>query len=282
MSIVVQRQRWSDRERLGIALAAAIALHEILAALIPSPAPTPQPPVVALRMVTIVKRATPAPTPKPTPLLTPPPRPTLAAQTSVRAPAAKAAATPHAHLGGAAAPKRIVVFTPRPIPPQPARPISLAAGTHSGQQSGGAGTGAGPGNGTSGLGGTGSGTATTGNGNGGDTNSGCGVVDLLPGRVEYKPDGTVLQYVIARVVTENDVLVGVFPYPFVYPSERDNPFAHEDLKLARDNGVPLQSPPPGFDPSIAPAAVQFVLQHTNLSSGLTTLPECQPTASSSG
>jgi len=228
---------------------------------------------VAQEIVTITRRPTPAPTPRPTPRITPPPNAAVAPQTAVRAPAPKAAATPHARIGGAAAPKRLVLVTPRPRPPE-APPDSLAAGIHQGRENSGSGSGAGPGTGTSGLAGTANGSGTTGTGNAGDANSACGAVTFEPGRAEYEPDGTVLQYVIAKVTTPGDVQVGVFPYPFSYPNERQNPFRHLDVKLAEDNGIPVQMPPAGFDPSTAPPAVQLVLKYTNPLNGHTTLPEC--------
>jgi hypothetical protein len=261
-------------QRLFISFAAAIALHEIAAGFVPrSDAPKPQEREVAAQTITLSKRPKPSPTPKPTPRITPPPVATLAPQTAVKAPAAKAAATPHAATGGAAAPKRIALVTPRPVPPH-APPVSVAAGTHLGKQNGGQGTGAGSGNGTSGLAGTGTGAGTTGNGNGGDANTACGHVDLLPGRVDYEPDGTVLQYVIAKVTTANDILVGRFPYPFTYSAERLNPFTHEDVAMAENGGVPVQLPPSNMDPSTFLPAVAFVLKYTDPSNGHSTLMPC--------
>jgi hypothetical protein len=261
-------------QRLFISFAAAIALHEVFAGFVPrSSAPKPQEREVAAQTITLTKRPKPSPTPKPTPRVTAPPRPSPAPQTAVKAPAAKAASTPHAAIGGAAAPKRIALVTPRPVPPH-APPVSLATGTQLGRQNGGQGTGAGAGNGTSGLGGSGSGAGTTGNGNGGDANAACGHVDLLPGRVDYEPDGTVLQYVIAKVTTANDVLVGRFPYPFTYSAERLNPFTHEDVAMAENGGVPVQLPPGNVDPSTLLPAVAFVLKYTNPSDGHSTLMPC--------
>jgi hypothetical protein len=260
--------------RLAFSFAAAIALHEILIGLLPAQTDRQSPESVVAQIITIAKRPKPTPKPRPVPRTTPPPEATPAVQTAVRAPAPKAAATPDKELGGAAAPKHLAVVTPRPVPPESARPVSLAVGTHAGQQNGGTGTGAGAGHGTGGLAGTGSGSGTHGNGNGADADTACGEVDLEPGRVEYRPDGTVVQYVIAKVITAHDVDVGTFPYPFIYPAERQNPFAHLDVKLAADNGVPVQMPPAGLEPSTMPSAVQFVLKYTDPASGHTTLPEC--------
>lgn len=221
----------------------------------------------------------PTPTPIPTPKLTPTPQPhyTLAPKISVRAPAARAAALPTKKLGGAAAKKALVEATPRPIVhPKTKSPAtrSLASGHASGVQNGGAGTGAGAGNGTGGLGGTGSGTGTSGNGNAGDVaNAPCGEVFLEPGHLSYQRDGTVVQQVLAKVVMrDGSVTVDVFPWPFLYPGEKENPFAHDEALHGR-NGVPVQPPPPGTVITDLPPAVQVVLKHTD-AEGFTTLPLC--------
>lgn len=264
-------------KRLAIAFALAIALHEIAAGFLPRRGPAPPPEErIAAQTVTIVRRTprpTPAPTAVPTPQITPAPHYTLAPQTVVRAPAPKAAARPARTTGGTAA--RLHVVPHRTAAARTA-PRSLAEGTRSGEQGGGSGTGAGPGKGTGGLGGTGSGTGGTGNGNGGDTNgSPCGEVYLEPGSVGYRPDGTVEQQVVAKIVLrDGSVQQGLFPYPFVYPEERKNPFVYDDV-LSPDKGTPVQQPPAGTDLSTAPAAVRVVLKYTNPANGRTTLPECE-------
>jgi hypothetical protein len=271
------------RMRLGIAFAVALALHEIVAGLWPTPLPPEHVQErVAQEIVTISKRVpAPSPSPVPTPSMTPAPRYTLAPRFEVRAPAARAAATPHAAIGGAAARKHLVLVKPKPVAPKP--PESLVAGTHLGKQNGGSGTGAGAGNGTSGLAGSGSGNGTAGTGNGANSNSApCGEVLLLPGRVDYRPDGTVLQHVYAKVIMrDGDVELGVFPYPFIYAAERLNPFVHDD-QLAADKGIPVQTPPPGSDVSTMPATVQVVLKYTSAATGFTTLPDCGATQPSQG
>jgi len=234
----------------------------------PAPTPVPTPP------------PTPVPTPRPTPKVTPTPQPhyTLAPKVVVRAPAAKAAALPAKKLGGAAAPKALVYATPHPrarpaVPHRPAR--SLAAGTAAGVQNGGSGAGAGAGKGTGGLGGKGTGSGTSGAGNAGDVaNAPCGDVFLEPGNLSFRRDGTVVQQVLAKVVTrDGTVSVAPFPWPFLYPGEKQNPFAHDEA-LGGHNGVPVQPPPPGTDVGSLPPAVQVVLKHTDPASGFTTLPVC--------
>ncbi|GAC1447264.1 MAG: hypothetical protein PVSMB8_05690 [Vulcanimicrobiaceae bacterium] len=233
----------------------------------PTPKPTPPPTPVP----------TPKPTPKPTPRITPTPQPhyTLAPVIVVRAPAAKAAATPARHLGGAAAHKHIV----RPTPPThavvSARTASLAEGKAAGRQNGGTGTGAGRGAGTGGLGGTGSGTGTAGTGNGGDVSTApCGDVFLEPSHLSYRRDGTVVQEVIAKITTrDGNVEIGKLPWPFLYPGEKQNPFVHEEAMGGR-NGVLVQQPPPGTDLTSLPPAVQAVMKYTDPATGQTRLPIC--------
>jgi hypothetical protein len=95
---------------------------------------------------------------------------------------------------------------------------------------------------------------------------------LLPGPANYRPDGTVEQVVLAKIILRDGVVdVGRFPYPFVYPSKAQNPFVDEG---APDAPIPVQEPPPGADLSSAPEAVTLVLRYTDPKSGLTSLDEC--------
>ncbi len=274
------------RNRLYWAIAVSFALHEVVAGLWPAHRkPPPEPTVVAERIAIERPRPTPKPTPpptpRPTPHVTPAPHFTLAPKIVVFAPAAKAAATPTHRLGGAAAHLHVVHVTPPPATPKPAPPESLAEGTQSGKQNGGSGTGAGAGNGTGGLSGTGTGSGTTGNGNGGDTNSApCGIVNLIPIHVEYKSDGTSIQTVSVTVtLRDGEEQSGDFPYPFVYKSERDNPFVNE-AATSKGGGALVQQPPPGSDVSKFPPTVQIVLAHTDPATGTTTFPDCPPVAKS--
>jgi hypothetical protein len=247
--------------------------------------PAPEPTVVAERINVERPRPTPkptpAPTPMPTPRVTPAPHYTLAPHVVVLAPAAKAAATPTHRLGGAAAHKRIVHVKP-PVTPKPAPPESVAEGTQAGKQNGGSGTGGGAGAGSGGLAGTGTGSGTTGNGNGGDTNSApCGNVSLIPIHVEYKGDGTSIQTVSVTItLRDGEEQSGDFPYPFVYKSERENPFVN-DAATTKGGGALVQQPPAGSDVSKFPPTVQVVLAHTDPATGTTTFPDCPPVAAKS-
>lgn len=235
---------------------------------------------IAQRTPPPTPRPTPPPTPVPTPKITPTPQPhyTLAPKIVVRSPAAKAAAKPTKHLGGAAAKKVIVRQTPQPIRLKATvAALSLGDGVGAGVAKGGAGTGAGAGIGTGGLGGTGSGSGTAGAGDGGDiSTASCGDVFLEPGHLGYRPDGTVVQDVVAKFVTrDGTVAVAPFPWPFLYPGEKDNPFSHDDA-LGGHNGVPIQQPPPGTDIASLPVVVQIILRHSD-ARGFTTFKECSST-----
>jgi hypothetical protein len=267
-------------QRLAVAFAASIFFHELIAGLWPNARPQPPGERVVSEVVTVSRR-TPSPStspvPRATPHLTPAPHYSLAPKVVVRAPAAKAAASPAPALGGAAA--RMHPVLARPVPARPAPPVSLVEGTHSGRQNGGTGSGAGAGAGTGGLAGTGSGTGTSGNGNAGDADTApCGDIYLLPGDLTYRKDGAAVQEVVAKVVLrDGSVEIGKFPYPFVYPGEAQNPFRH-DVGLAKNGGIPVQMPPDGTDFANLPSPVQVVLKHTNPTTGATDLPECAPQA----
>jgi hypothetical protein len=236
----------------------------------------PQDRVVA-QIVRIEKRPppTPRPTPHPTPRLTPTPAPryTLAPRVAVRAPAPRAAATPHRKVGGAAARKHLATPQPRVPSPRPKPPQSLAQGTHAGVQNGGSGTGAGAGAGDSGAGGSGTGSAGTGNGTGGNADTApCGYVTFF-GKYDHSDRGGT-RYVHVRIevtLRNGTVLSDELHWFFVYPNERSDPFA--TLNARADLPTPMQLPPPGFDMSRQQPATVFALQHTT-PDGYTTLPAC--------
>jgi hypothetical protein len=181
-------------------------------------------------------------------------------------------------LGGAAARKNSL--HPRTHHARPAPPASLTLGTRAGQQNGGSGTGAGAGAGDSGRSGRGSGSDKAGSGNAGDANAGpCADIYLLPGPLGYRPDGTVVQQVLAKVIErDGTVEVQKFPYPFIYPKDADDPFRHDEAVSATNGGIPVQQPPPDADVSTMPPAVQTVLKYTDPNTGYTTLPACTPDA----
>jgi len=142
-------------------------------------------------------------------------------------------------------------------------------------QNGGSGTGAGAGVGDGGLSGTGTGSGTTGTGNGGDANTApCGIVTLIPVHVSYRSDGTSVQTVSVTItLRDGEQQSGDFPYPFIYKTEKDNPFVNE-AATTRNGGAPVQQPPAGSDVAKMPATVQVVLAHTDPATGTTTFPDC--------
>lgn len=222
--------------------------------------------------MTIQKRPpTPKPTPRPTPRPPPPaPRYSLAPQVAVRAPAARAAATPRPHLGGAAAHRHVVHVTAHPTA-SPAPPRSLAAGAQAGQQNGGAGTGAGAGSGEGGQNESGSGNGVSGNGNGADASTApCGFVTFY-GKLDHAaPDGTQYEHVrLVVTLRDGSTLSDELHWYFVYKDQASNPFtpAHADAEVL------MQIPPAGTDLSAQKPATVFALQHTD-AEGYTNLPEC--------
>ena len=74
-----------------------------------------------------------------------------------------------------------------------------------------------------------------------------------------RADGTFSEYVRVTVEERNGSSIsGEFGYPFVYRSEADNPFFVR-LNIGRDFDIPIQLPPPGYDTSREPLAVQYAL-----------------------
>lgn len=202
----------------------------------PPQLPTPPPP-------------TPPPTPKPKPVVVVHPQP-VRTIVVVAAPTAK----PRRRLGGSARPKELAATAPT-APPNGATP---AAGT--GIAAGGTGTGAGPGNGNGG-------------GNGSGTEQPCGYVRFAPvagsptyvGRKWYERIQAIVQYPDGHIET------GTFPYQWVYPTQTADPFS--PVNAHKNDPVPMQTPPPGFDMSGANSVVQFVVSHTR-PDGRTVLPLC--------
>lgn len=67
-------------------------------------------------------------------------------------------------------------------------------------------------------------------------------------------------------------LWGDFGYPWHYASEADDPFSRRS-KTPSDAPIPAQLPPPGFDVSNEPSAVQLTLMYT-LKNGRTKFNAC--------
>jgi hypothetical protein len=282
-------ERATDRDyvrRLTIALAAAIALHEIVAGFWPYTSRKESADSVVAQRVTIERRPTPAPTPvptpKPTPTVVPTPRIALTTKQYVHA-APRAAALPTVVRGGAAAKQQQhLIVAPRPpvlIPVTPA-PHHLAAttsmqnGTAKGIANGGAGTGGGAGNGNGGAGGTNSGTGGTGIEPGMDTPlSPCGIPSFVGLRNRFR-DGKFYEDVEILVPLRNGQVVDDYlHWTWVYADEDSNPWSARNHQN-RDDPVLMQLPPPGYNlEANQKAAAVLAIKHTR-PDGTTDLPLC--------
>jgi len=255
------------RVRLIVALALAIALHEILLGLVHPPAPPSdrEDTAVTTRIAIETSRPTPTPTPAPTtpptPTVTPPPRVTVAPAPQV---AARAHGRPAKHRAGGAL--RLIAKAP--------------SGLHANPNAAGSGNGSAAGSGEGDLPGVGGGLAgngagESGNGNGAvNANAPCGVVDFLPYAAPRYDKGTAYEPVQATVTfPDGHKETSRFPYLWVYPDgERTDPWSETNLKNPNYETT-LQPPPPGSDRSGYPGLIQYILAHTD-ARGYTDLPEC--------
>ncbi|MGH7661295.1 MAG: hypothetical protein ACRENA_10335 [Vulcanimicrobiaceae bacterium] len=276
------------RRRLLIALALAVAVHEIVIgaggflrfpeAREPS---SPQRVILIERRVAVV---TPAPTPTPTA----PPRVTPAPKRAVAAPRATMLA--RTRSGGSRGGPKLEIHTPKlvhhntPMPvvrateqpskkliaqtgsgATPAPGIGSSSGIGTGQGAG-AGSQQGPGGGT---GGTGSGSQ--------NSDAPCGEPLFYGLHAQFNPkDGSFDEAVRVQLRLSNgQTVTGEFHYPWHYASERENPFS-PNYGGSPDDAIPAKLPPPGFDLSKEPLAVQLTLQKT-LPNGRTLFQPC-PTA----
>jgi hypothetical protein len=264
-------------QRMAIAFAIALALHEIIAGLVPRRAPDNKEAPVDTQIITLVTR-TPAPTPTPPP--PPTARPSAEPVTTFAPVATRAQAAPRAvapirkTLGGRAARHHVVVVPPHSIHATP-QAVAFATANAAGLQNGGSGTGAGPGiNGNGGLNGTGSGLGGVGNGSGAGVRP-CGVVMLVPisGMLQFNRDGSRTVGIQLEVtLSDGQTVSDVLGWKFYYRREVDDPFS----KRGQDANTPptLQLPPPGYDLEgrQKPATV-FAVKHTN-AQGFTDLEDC--------
>ncbi|HEV3086834.1 MAG TPA: hypothetical protein VGX96_06365 [Candidatus Elarobacter sp.] len=264
-----------NRDRMIVAVAGAIALHEILLGLLHGPS-TPrntESEAVATRIVFEKPPPTPKPTPKPTPTplptppptpeprITPPPRATLAPVQQV---AGRAKGRPARRRGGGA--HKAIAKAP--------------SGHYANPHAAGSGTGTSTGNGSGnqpgaggGLGGNGSGNA--GNGNGAvNANTPCGFVDFKPTGAPHYSNGTAYEPISATVTfPDGHRESAIFPYKWVYPNgEQTDPWSDTNLKKG-DFPITLQTPPPGSNVSSFPDLIQYILKHSN-AEGYTDLPDC--------
>ena len=273
--MVIDVQRYRDRAIVAVAI--AVALHEVFLGLLhgPTRANDRESEAVTTRIAIETARPTPTPrrTPRPTPTphptppptpeprLTPPPRSTPAPVQQI---AGRAKGRPARRRGGGA--HKAIAKAPSG---HYANPHAAGSGTGS---STGQGSGDRPGVGE-GLGGNGSGQ--TGNGNGAvNANTPCGFVEFRPHGAPHYSSGTASETIRATVsFPDGHTEVAEFPYKWVYPNgEQTDPWSDTNLRKG-DFPIALQTPPPGSDIGTYPPLVQYILQHSS-ASGLTDLPEC--------
>ncbi|HEX3467461.1 MAG TPA: hypothetical protein VHT05_05215 [Candidatus Elarobacter sp.] len=263
------------RDRLIVAVAIAIAFHEILLSFLQSPAPASNDESAAPATRIAIERR-PSPTPRPTPRPTPTPRPVEPTPPPHQTPPPRSTPSPsrqiagrakgkpaHRHGGGA----------------HKAVPRMATTGHYAAPQAGGVGTAPAPGNGAvpvPGAGGqNGPGTGDQGNGNGAvNADTPCGVVDFIPYAAPKYSNGTASEPIEAKVTfPDGHRETARFPYPWVYPDgEHTDPWS--DTNLKDPNFVTtLRLPPPGSDPSTFPPLIQYILKHTD-PQGFTYLQPC--------
>jgi len=244
------------QQRLLFAVACSIAIHEVVIGaggfLRMEQEPVAKD-VPATRIVLEVH--TPAPTP------TPQPRSTPALLASVAAPRATTIAI---HTGGSK--QRTVRPT---VLHKESVPISPASAPGA---SGIAGTGDGSGSGSESDAGGGTGGNSSGVAN---ATAPCGSPVFYRIHAQYNPkDGSFDDTIRVKLTLgSGEKLDGVFPYTWHYPSEADDPFSPATKN--DDPAVEAKLPPPGFDASREPPAVQLTLAKT-LPNGMTLFDPCPP------
>jgi hypothetical protein len=259
------------RDRLIVAVAIAIALHEVILGLLHSPArpDNTESQAVTTRIAIETPRPTPRPTPTPHPTqpptpeprLTPPPRSTPAPVQQI---AGRAKGRPARQRGGGA--HKAIAKAPSGSYANP-NTAGSGTGTSTGQGSGDR-----PGVGE-GLGGNG--TGQTGNGNGAvNADTPCGFVDFLPSEPPRYSNGTASETIRAKVTFPDGHAETVyFPYKWLYPNgEQTDPWSDTNLRKG-DFPITLQTPPPGSNVGSFPPLVQYILKHSD-PGGYTDLPVC--------
>jgi hypothetical protein len=259
------------RDRLIVAVAVAIAFHEVLLGLVHGPA---RPSDTEDTGVTtkIVFEVPPSPTPRPTPKPTPTPRPTplptpepRSTPAPVKQIAGRAKGKPAQHHGGGA--RKTIAKT-------------STTGTYADPNASGVGTTPATGVGSGPQPGAGGGQGGNGNGNQGNGNGAvnadtpCGFVDFKP-TAAPKYSGTTASEPVEATVTFPDGHheSARFPYLWTYPDgEQTDPWSETNLK--NPNFITtLRFPPAGADTSTYPPLIQYILTHTD-SQGYTNLHLC--------
>jgi hypothetical protein len=243
-----------------LAIALSIALHEMLAGLIPATlaqADSPAEIVAHARTLRIATR--PIATPTPHPVLSHP-RVLTPVRTHLLASAPAARGTRRKRVApGAAAPKPPAFSNSKPIWDVAAAGTSAGAGV---SQSGNAG----------GAGGS-SGDSASGHGSGAGDEP-CGYVDFSDPHGSHFDPQTHGFWVDIRMTVhfaDGSSQSTMLDYPWYYPSEAANPWSQANLR--DPNFLPHFQPPPAAKASGEPPLVQYVIAHST-PDGLTLLNDC--------
>jgi len=233
--------------RLLVAFALAIALHAILALLLPALRPPNSAGREFIAHVTIARiepRPRPTPTPKPKPVRT-------FAAVPARSPAPLHREPVH-HAGAPHVRPPRLALTPEPAP-------AATAGQ-------GAGAGAGAGAGSLGS------ASAPGNGGGGEQP--CGVVtfsDPHGSRYDPKTGGFYVDIRLSVDFPDGHAESVLLDYPFYYATASENPWSEQNL-ADPDFPTRFQTPPPALAAQ-EPPLVRYVIAHSN-PNGTTMLQEC--------
>ena len=256
------------RRRAIVALALAIAIHEVIAGALPyrRPPPVPKETISMTKIVRIEHRPRPTPRPKPKPTPRPVVHAKIVAPTHVK-PRVVSPANPsqHAHV------KRVASARPLVRTRYHSKPAAIHVPT--GGHGSGASTKAKAPTGGVGPGGAGTGESGNGNGTGGAplAHEPCGYVDFQPS------DNPIVDKATGRIWEHIEMTVN-FPdgtkqdtdldYVWYYPTRADDPF------MPGNAGVPATFQfPPADKRASEPPLVQYVIAHTT-PDGFTTLHDC--------
>lgn len=253
--------------RALVALACSLALHEIIAGLIPPLLPRPEPEKETVQHVAIVQvRIAPTPTPTPRPSPSPPPLVSLAhnnAQPTIAPPVPQ----PEGKAAHKEAIKREAAARPKPPPSVHATPIWQTVPT-GGQ---GAGAGSKSGAGSLGNGTSGNGTGVTGSGTGGGGGP-CGAVDFVAkGDAAYDPQsGQYTRDNVKAIVhyADGSARTVDLDWTWHFRSESADPFKNPDAPMY------FQFPPAG-QRGDEPPVVQYIMRYSS-AKGKTLLNEACP------
>lgn len=260
---------------MAVAFAVAVAIHEIIAGLIPkSTSPPAEREIVThadIARITVHRLPTPTPPPPPKPpqvvshsRIIAPVEPRVVARTTT----GKSARREVIHRAGAA----------RPAPPKFSNTKPIWDVVPVGAQ--GAGAGKTNGAGSIGTGGTGTGAGNAGTGNGAAAGTEpCGFVEFSdPHGSRYDPNthGFWVDISLSVHYPDGHTDSVLLDYPFYYPNEAANPWSTQNIK---DPTFPTRfQPPPPDKRDSEPPIVQYVMQHSD-KGGFTLLKDC-PQASS--